>query len=668
MVVNVLFEGIKVPRKDQIDGETDQIYKERIGAGLDLLIGHIEGKQGFGALYAGKQMFEIFRPELQREENLSLCRTAVQEDHRSLRSFLERRVSTEELDAFDQSYRSATFGLVHDATRHVRTLFLGDCLAMEIASFLLGPLMSRGISIDPYPVGARNLSQLKSDLAELGVKDFDVIFYAPFSYTPLPEIGALVEGTFMSQADVEQASATVLAQTKLILDYLTGSFECPIYVHNAALIPRARTSAKAAVLSLITKRQTDYARHRINQWLADYVSLHNSANFQHLFIIDENAVVERIGRKEAARYLHASPYQHPTVLSERLASEYLSRITAISNLFGKKLVICDLDNTLWDGLIGEGEVSPFADRQRILKRLKDHGGIVLSIASKNEPTRVHFTNCLLCESDFVAPQISWDLKPQAVAKIKSSLNLQTKHMVFLDDRADERLLVQDDFPDILALDPCDPEVWTQLELWADLIHGGSDLDRTRMYQEQALREAETPAEDCRNSIDALKRLELVITVRTAEKKDLKRVTELVNRTNQWNLCGSRTTFEQVRTWHDANNAQILLASATDRFGDLGIVCAAIVTLDDDRAEIPVFVLSCRVFGYGVETAMLNEIARRCGIGTERKTLFGQYRAGIENHPCRNMYSDHCFQPTDGGFIWHGNSPLAGVPWAEVRSF
>jgi FkbH-like protein len=665
-VVKSLISGIKVPRKRQVDGESESIFEQRTADSLDLLIGHFQGKRGYGALYAGKQMFEIFRQELTREENLSLCRTAVGEDQESLRSFLAPFLGKDELEAFDESYRSATFGLVNEAKRHIRTLFLGDCLQIEIASFLLGPLMAKGISIDPYPISARNLPQLKQDLEALSVRDFDVIFYSPFSHAALPEVGALVDKAFMSTADVETATASILEQTKTILDYLCNRFECPIYVHNAALVPRSPSSAKAAIFSLTTKRQTDYARSRINRWLADYVSLYNSANFQHVFIINEDAIAERVGRREAGRYLHASSFQHPTVLSEQLASEYLSRITVVANLLGKKLVICDLDNTLWDGLIGEGKVSQFTDRQHVLKKLKDHGGVVLSIASKNEPTLVHFTDCLLSEKDFVAPQISWDLKTHAIEKIKSSLNLQTKHMIFLDDRADERLLVQDAFPSLLVLNPCDPDVWTHMDLWAELIFGSSDLDRTRMYQEQAVREAETSS-TAADSVEALKKLGLVITLRAAERKDLKRATELINRTNQWNLCGSRTTFEQMRTWHSSNNAHILLASASDRFGDMGIVCAAIVTVDEDRAEIPIFVLSCRVFGYGVETAMLSEIARRCGIGTERKTLFGPYIASIENHPCRNMYTDHGFQSTDGGFLWGGAPTLPGVPWADVHN-
>ena len=100
---------------------------------------------------------------------------------------------------------------------------------------------------------------------------------------------------------------------------------------------------------------------------------------------------------------------------------------------------------------------------------------------------------------------------------------------------------------------------------------------------------------------------------------------------------------------------------------MGTVCVSVVTMDPERAEIPVFVLSCRVFGYGVETAILNEIGRRCNVGKQRTCLIGRYRANNQNHPGRNMYVDHGFRPQDGSFIWTGSPALPSVPWADVRA-
>jgi FkbH-like protein len=243
-------------------------------------------------------------------------------------------------------------------------------------------------------------------------------------------------------------------------------------------------------------------------------------------------------------------------------------------------------------------------------------------------------------------------------------------MVFLDDRADERALVGEAFPDLLTLDSNDEGTWRLITLWGELAFDSSHIDRTRMYQEQALRDAFTHDEfaiDGHADIDSLKRLGLKITIGRPKPGDLKRVAELINRTNQWNLCGTRTTREEVLGWYRSDNTKIFVANAADRFGDMGTVCVAVIAERSECAEIPVFVLSCRVFGYGIESAMLQEINRRCGLEIGRTELIGHFRPNIQNHPCRNMYSDHGFLSFDGVFRWNGTPPLPAVSWAEIRS-
>jgi HAD superfamily phosphatase (TIGR01681 family) len=196
----------------------------------------------------------------------------------------------------------------------------------------------------------------------------------------------------------------------------------------------------------------------------------NAATYPHLFLIRETELIKEHGRLRLGQFLNTSQFQHATVLSQLLAPEYVRRISAVGHLVGKKLVICDLDNTLWDGTIGDGPVRHHEERQVSFKRLKDRCGIVLSIASNNDPANVHFNGGVLSLDDFVAPQISWGPKATALGNIKSRLNLQIRHMVFLDDRPEERALAQEAFADLLVLDPADQETW-------------------RIMKEQALRKA-----------------------------------------------------------------------------------------------------------------------------------------------------------------------------------
>jgi FkbH-like protein len=241
-------------------------------------------------------------------------------------------------------------------------------------------------------------------------------------------------------------------------------------------------------------------------------------------------------------------------------------------------------------------------------------------------------------------------------------------MVFLDDRADERALVGEAYPDLVVLDPNDPATWELIELWGDMSQGTSEVDRTALYQVQGVRDAllsQDPRDTEANDGAALKKLGLVATISSAQRADLKRIAELVNRTNQWNLCGSRTTFAQVRAWHDEQSTEILIGKVADRFGDMGIVCVAIVFKRARDAEIGVFVLSCRAFGYGIESAMLSEISRRCDIGASRQALIGLHRPNAQNHPCHDMYPQHGFEATDGGYEWKGAPAFRAVPWLQV---
>jgi FkbH-like protein len=649
--------------------EPADVFEQRVGESLELLRGHVEGRPHFDALYAGQRLFELHRPELDRATNLRASRLSVEHDRQVLLDTLSANLTPKDLLELGRAYDSATIALCSDAKKHVRTLFIGDCLMVEIMAFLVGPLLSQGISIDAFPINSRDVGQLRDTIASLADQSFDVVFFSPFSHARLPEIEALLDPgrTFGSTRGVEDLADAIVTQTKSLLDFLADRFECPIYVHNASLTVRSTSAVKAAASAALLARPRVRAKERINQWLNSYVTEKNAATFPHLFVLDEALLAQEMGTR-AGRLLHESPFQHATVLSQALASEYGSRIDALATLMGKKLVVCDLDNTLWKGLIGEGNVEHFLDKQKVLQRLKVDGGIVLSIASKNDPANVRFDGGILREEDFVAFQISWGPKTQAIDRIRKQLNLQTRHMVFLDDRPDERALVADAFPDMLVMDACDEDVWTRLELWAGLIQGSSDLDRTKLYREQLQRDALAQTEENATTEPerhSLEKLGLKFTLSEAKRGDLKRVAELINRTNQWNMCGTRTTFEQVRKWSESTSHHIVLGAASDRFGDMGTVCVAVLAVDSSHAEIPVFVLSCRVFGYGVETAMLAELTRRCA---ELKVprLVGRFLATGQNHPGKDMYRDHGFESTGGDFARQCTTPMPSVAWAEVR--
>lgn len=646
------------PLPNRFDEPADR-FRRRVNDGLELLVKGLDGRSDHAALYVGQRVFELFDPELGREANLAVARASVARERQLIASILDERAGAEVRDAFETAFDSLVSGITSGGGQHVRTLFVGDCLMGEIVGFLVGRTLSDGISIDPFAVHSRDPATLERLLADLPQQTFDAVFVSPFSHARLPELEALLDPRHaFTTAEVQRERVeAILAQTEPLLDRLVDKYECPIFVHNAGLVSRGKDSLRAAAKDALTFWPRALAAARINGWIADYVKRKNAASFRHVHVIDEVALVRAHGRLLGVAF-HDSEFQHAVRLSDKLAGEYHVRIAAIAQLLEKKLVVCDLDNTLWSGVIGEGDVEHHASRQRTLKKLRDECGVVLTIASKNDPANVRWDGAVLGAADFVSPQIHWGPKAQSIARLRDSLNLQTRHMVFIDDRPDERALVSEAFPDIRVVDALDPDTWAQLAAWADLAAGSSDVDRTRFYQEREEREAFVASQGG-SSIEAvdpamLKQLGVNIRVTEAAKGDLKRVAELINRTNQWNLCGSRTTFQQVRDWHGSSNAHVFVAHVSDRFGDMGAVCVAVVTTDATSAHIPIFVLSCRVFGYGVEAAMIAHIAKRTEIGSTRKRLVGMYKGTSQNHLAKNMYLDHGFTATDAGFEWRGS--------------
>lgn len=670
-VVDALIAHTAYGRENRWKDSPEQL-EERIGESLTLLIKYLQGRKDFGPLYTGQRIFDLTWLGRSREENQADHRRAVSDEYDVYVTFLKQHVSPAALESFQAEFAALTAGLVSETKCHVRALFIGDCLLHEILAFAVGPLMDAGISIDPSAINPRDPADLERILAGLSTKVFDVVFISPFSHTRLPQIARLLDPrlALTSRRRVNALVTAVIQQTRELLTALSKRFECPIFIHDAGLVVRGSDAARVCGRMLLTHRARAIAGPVLNRWLAEWVETVNTTTYRHLFVLRETDLVRRFGYLTLGRFLATSEYQHSSVLGQYLALDYCTRIRAVGRVVGRKLVICDLDHTLWDGIIGEGSVTHHEPRQRSLKRLKDSCGVVLSIASKNDPANVHFRGGVLTEADFVAPQISWGQKSSAIATIRRTLNLQTRHMVFLDDRPDERAMVQEAFPDILALDPGDAETWRLIELWSEMTLDSSEFDRTQMYREQELRDALLGSEAqsaAATDRETLRKLGLVITISSATRGDLKRIAELINRTNQWNLCGTRTSFEQVRGWHAADDVQILIGKAADRFGDMGVVCVAVVSTTTDQAEIRAFVLSCRAFGYGIESAMLREIVRRCAIGEQRHVLKGLYRGSAQNHPCRNMYPEHGFTPTDGGFEWTGEASIPETPWLQIRS-
>lgn len=348
------------------------------------------------------------------------------------------------------------------------------------------------------------------------------------------------------------------------------------------------------------------------------------------------------------------------------ARESASFCRAVSGQ-AKKLLVLDLDNTLWGGVLGDdgpegiqiGGRYPgncYTDLQRALAGLRGQG-VLLAVCSKNEQKAVDdvFANhpeLVLRRDDFVARVANWGRKDHNVRQIVQTLNIGLDSVVFADDSAFECDLVRREIPEVevvhLAGDPArhlaavlDPGFFDVLATTA------TDQARTSMYRARA--EREDFAASFTSAEDYLTSLGLRVTVGPADEFSLPRLIQLGLRTNQFNTNPRAHSESRTREMAASPDHLVLGFEVADRFGREGHVGAVWLAKNADHWLIENFVMSCRVFSRGIEHAVLAYIieeARYAGVSS----LQAIYRAGERNKAAAQIYPDTGFVPleeTDG---------------------
>ena len=553
--------------------------------------------------------------------------------------------------AVDEAFDAIARALTAPAAIELQILFVGDCLFQDVLAFLIGPALDDGIRIVPTFAASHDAAEVRARLASVADTRFDLVFYSPFTYAFLADYEALARPRALANPlRLARHVREAVRSGEAVFDALADLFDCPIVTHLPAPIVRHDGGVRERIAGLATLPARAIATAALGKSLRVRAGARRTAG-QVVLTIDEQALAAPIGLGEAGRFLYRSTLQHPARLGVLAAEAYRDILFAAAHLVMRKLVACDLDNTLWRGVIGEGlGVTHHYDRQAPLLALKARG-VVLAINSKNDPAKAVWDapKGRLALGDFVSRQINWDPKPLNMTRIARHLNLKEKDFVFVDDRADERAMVTERFPALLTLDALDPRSWRLFGLWAEMLPDKANADRTDFYRQRDERQAfiAAEAETSADSRAALYgELGLTLSIRRAGAADLARATDLINRTNQFNMAGSRITRKRIDELAASPDARILIADAADRFGTMGTIAVLLVERAGGRLTIPAFVLSCRVFGYGMEYAILERARHMARPG---EALFGAFDETPHNQPCRDVYPTAGFRPVDGGW-------------------
>ena len=342
----------------------------------------------------------------------------------------------------------------------------------------------------------------------------------------------------------------------------------------------------------------------------------------------------------------------------------------------KKVLVLDLDNTLWGGVVGEtgplditlGETpdgEAFRALQLYAKGLARRG-VLLAVASKNNPddAREPFgkhPDMVLAMEDFAVFEASWDPKAVALRRIAQTLNLGLDSFVFLDDNPAEREHVRQALPEVEVVEVGDEpaEYVRALEagLWFETVTL-TDEDRARSAQYATERERVELSKASPSIDDYLTSLAMTAELRTVDDTDMQRVVQLIGKTNQWNLTTRRHSEARVRELL-ANGVGWTLRLA-DRFGDYGLVAVVLAIPTGEDLAIDTWLMSCRVIGRTVEQFLAGELIRTAGeLGYRR--LAGEFIPTKKNAVVASLYDDLGFARLPGDGMRYALELPAAIP-------
>jgi FkbH-like protein len=571
------------------------------------------------------------------------------------------------------------------ARRRVDIVLLGDCDLQMESDFLRREASERGIDLRvaaTFPDDVRFAGEHKHDAVIIGALRSRHSLTAPQGGPDTP------------------AHAAYIAEASHILEGLRGVTAAPILIDN---LPEPTVQPLGLA-------ERGLGGHRARFRVANMVLTNLIESFADVHVVDVAAALGAVGsermlddaqvgfthlgspgwllqRPESekaavhgifpdpaplARALDGDPYGREAVM----ARTHVDALAVVLGLGRKKCVIVDLDGTLWPGVLAETG-SPFAWDPAVSGTFSYVGlyfglheallclkrrGIVLACVSKNDEATVrelwkypdHYPkDRLLVPDDFVTWRVNWTDKVENIRSIAEELGFALDTFLFIDDHPIERDRVRQRLPEV--------EVWGEdpFALRRALLTDPR-LQVPRLTEESATRTALVKAQlnrqqlrteimDERDYVASL-RIECRIE-RVAGTDKLERISELFQRTTQFNTNGRKFAVAELKALIADPNARVFAIEVSDRFGDQGLVGAAVI----DNGEITGLVLSCRALGIGVEHAFMRHII--AALAADHAAVSGTIVETSRNIPVRHIFRDHGFVRDTAG-MWR--LPLDGA--------
>jgi FkbH-like protein len=424
---------------------------------------------------------------------------------------------------------------------------------------------------------------------------------------------------------------------------------------------------RAGVLDAQRENNAAEAIQRINRGLRALAGEHRG-----VYVLDYDALVARHGRENWGDERKWLTVRLPVASANlpHLAAEWLRFLHPLAGKVAKCVAV-DLDNTLWGGIIGEDGMSgiclgaeypggAFQELQRALLDLTRRG-ILLAVCSKNNPADAMealsgHPGMLLRPRDFAAIRINWSEKAQNLREIGAELNIGLDALAFLDDNPVERQHVREQAPEAIVIRlPEDPMLYARAVRdcpWFERLTL-SEEDRQRGEYYAAQRGRVELERRVTSKEDFYRGLEQVVEIAPVTPQSLARVSQLTQKTNQFNLTTRRYTEQQIAEMAASPAWRVWSMRVRDKYADNGLVGVAIAGMDGQACEIDTFLMSCRVIGRTVETALLAHVAADAR-AHGATVLRGWFLATKKNAPAQEFYREHGFEiakRTEEGVLW-----------------
>jgi FkbH-like protein len=384
--------------------------------------------------------------------------------------------------------------------------------------------------------------------------------------------------------------------------------------------------------------------NRLTCILNNYLKENIDSNI-HLF--DINKLISRLSIESATdlRFYYSSK----SLYSINFFREYFENIKYI--LLGstgkiKKALIFDCDNTLWRGVIGEdgfNGVEIFKEIQFLALELEKKG-VIIGLCSKNNPEDIDYLienhpDILLKDKNIVIKKVNWKNKVSNLKSISNDLNIGLDSIVFLDDSSFEVELIKKELPNVTVfkVPPKEYEYGLMLRKISNLFYTPSitqeDKNKTKMYKDQAERSKHMGKE--LNIEDYLASLDMSITIHENNSSQVSRISQLTQKTNQFNLTTKRYSESEIKELILSENKLVLSIDVDDKYGPSGLTGLAILCLQS--SNIDSFLLSCRVLGRNIEFKFIDALIK---IAKENNLTFlnSKYISTQKNQQVRNFYN------------------------------